>query len=301
MTESSEGQQVCVIGLGLMGSALAEALLNAGHDVTVWNRTPAKAGPLTAKGARGAASAAEAINASDITLVCVTNHAAAMEILGTIPEGALDAGKCLVQLSTMTPDECSELARLAAQHRLGCLEGSILGTPSNVTGGTATIIVSGPREAFDAGEAVLRAFGDAKYLSSEVGTACSFDKVWYAYAYGVHAAFFQGAALAHAKGFALDAFFDTVKARTPALVEQCMVFGEKIAARDHPATMGRLDIWAEPFNETLALCKETGVDDGLPATMMRNFERAIAAGHGRQELSALFEVLIPSRKAAPDG
>jgi 3-hydroxyisobutyrate dehydrogenase-like beta-hydroxyacid dehydrogenase len=284
--------RVSVLGLGLMGSALAEALLNAGHAVTVWNRTPGKASPLTEKGARDAASAAEAIDASDITLLCVTNHAAAMDILGTIPEGALDAGKCLVQLSTMTPDQSSELARLTARHRLDCLEGSILGTTSSVTGGTATIIVSGPREVFETSAAVLQAFGDANYLSSEAGAACSFDKVWFAYAYGLHAAFFQGAALAHAKGFALDAFFDTVKARTPLMVEQCMAFGEKIAARDHPATMGRLDVWAEPFNETLAMCRALGVHDGLPAAIMENFRRASAAGRGDQELSAIFETLI---------
>jgi 3-hydroxyisobutyrate dehydrogenase-like beta-hydroxyacid dehydrogenase len=98
--------------------------------------------------------------------------------------------------------------------------------------------------------------------------------------------------MAHAKGFALDAFFDTVKARTPALVEQCMVFGEKIAARDHPATMGRLDIWAEPFNETLAMCRALGVQDGLPNAIMDNFRCASAAGRGDQELSAIFETLI---------
>ena len=108
----------------------------------------------------------------------------------------------------------------------------------------------------------------------------------------MQAAFFQGAALAHAKGFALDAFFDTVKARTPALVGQCMLFGEKIAARDHEATMGRLEVWAEPFADTLAMCRETGVDDALPAAVMHNFERAIAAGNGDQELSAIFETLI---------
>ena len=65
--------------------------------------------------------------------------------------------------------------------RLDCLEGSILGTTSSVTGGTATIIVSGPREVFETSAAVLQAFGDANYLSSEAGAACSFDKVWFAY------------------------------------------------------------------------------------------------------------------------
>ena len=292
MNESKESQDVCVIGIGMMGSALSEALLASGHRVTVWNRTPSKCDALAEAGASVAPSVSEAIDASHVTLVCVTNHAAAMEILGTIPEGTLAAGKCLVQLSAMVPEESSELARLTAQHRLGCLEGAILGTPDNVTGGTATIIVSGPHEVFDASEAVLQAFGDAKYLSSEAGAACSFDKVWYAYAYGLHAAFFQGAALAHAKGYALDAFFDTVKARTPALVEQCMAFGEKIAARDHSVTGGRIDIWAEPFNGTLAMCRALGVNDGLPGAIMDNFRRASAAGRDDQELSAIFETLI---------
>ena len=87
MNNATAPRNVSVLGLGLMGSALAEALLNAGHDVTVWNRTRARVGPLTEKGAHDAASAAEAIDASHVTLVCVTNHAAAMEILGTIPDG----------------------------------------------------------------------------------------------------------------------------------------------------------------------------------------------------------------------
>ncbi len=287
-----KSKSVSVIGLGMMGSALAEALMNAGHDITVWNRTAAKAGPLMEKGARVAASADETIDASDVILVCVTNHAAAMDILGTISDGTAESGKCLVQLSTMTPDQSSELAQFAARHRLDCLGGSILGTPNNVTGGTATIIVSGPRVAFDACAVVLHAFGDAKFLGSDVGAACAFDKVWFAYVYGVQAAFFQGAALAHAKGFALDAFFDTVKARSPAIVEQLMAFGEKIVARDHPATMGHLDIWAEPFNETLAMCRALGVHDGLPVAIMDNFRRARAAGLGDQELSAIFETLI---------
>ena len=62
-------RNVTVIGLGLMGSALAEALLNAGHQVTVWNRTPAKAEPMSAKSAHVASSVSDAILASDVILV----------------------------------------------------------------------------------------------------------------------------------------------------------------------------------------------------------------------------------------
>ena len=114
-------------------------------------------------------------------------------------------------------------------------------------------------------------------------------------------AYLQGAALAHAKGVSVEVFTDVVAARIPSYAKYARLFGDNIAARNHDDVQCRLEVHAAAFSETLALCKETGVDDGLPATMMRNFERAIAAGHGRQELSALFEVLIPSRKAAPDG
>ena len=89
--------EVTVIGLGNMGSALARALLDApqGRAVTVWNRSPEKAAPLVDKGAILAPSAAEAMQASPVILVCVTNYAAANQILGEA--ATYLSGKRLVQ------------------------------------------------------------------------------------------------------------------------------------------------------------------------------------------------------------
>ena len=81
MTESQESQDVCVIGLGNMGSALAEALLTSGHRVTVWNRTASKCDPLSAAGASVAASVSKAAAAAKVIIVCVTDHNAAMSLL----------------------------------------------------------------------------------------------------------------------------------------------------------------------------------------------------------------------------
>ena len=63
--------EVSVIGLGVMGSALARALLSNGHRVTVWNRTSAKAEPLVRDGAVLAPGAASAVSASPVVLVCI--------------------------------------------------------------------------------------------------------------------------------------------------------------------------------------------------------------------------------------
>ncbi|MHA1528396.1 MAG: hypothetical protein ACTSVG_05215, partial [Alphaproteobacteria bacterium] len=201
-------------------------------------------------------------------------------------------GRLLVQLSTMSADESRELARWAEQRGSAYLEGSIFGLPTDITGGSAMIIYSGLRQVFDASETLLRALGDANFISGEVGAAVSFDKVYYAFVYGMFHAFIQGAAMAHAKGFSIEAYTRTVLARLPVLPGGIKVFGEMIAARNHEGTEARIDVWAAGFADTLAMCRETGVDDALPAAVMHNFERAIAAGHGDQELSAIFETLI---------
>jgi 3-hydroxyisobutyrate dehydrogenase-like beta-hydroxyacid dehydrogenase len=292
MTNNNPPRCASVIGLGLMGTALAEALLNAGHKVTVWNRTAGKIEALTQKGAHAAGSAAEAIAASDVTIICVSDHAATMEILGTVTAGDSAEGRLLVQLSTMSADDSRELVRWAGSRGSAYLEGSIFGLPTDVTGGSAMIVYSGPRQVFDANEALLRSLGDANFLSSEIGAAVSFDKVYYAWVYGSWHAFIQGAAMAHAKGFSVEAYTETVLARLSGLAGKLKLFGDMIAARNHDDVQCRLDVHAAAFADTLDMCRETGIDDALPAAVMHNFERAIMAGRGDQEISAIFETLI---------
>lgn len=293
MGASTEGKRVCVVGLGNMGSALAEALVSAGWQVTGWNRTPGKGQALRRKGVSTAGSVAEAATAADVTIVCVSDHAATGEtIFNDAVETALN-GKLLVQLSTIDADQSRETAAWAEARGIAYLEGSILGLPQDVTGGSAIIVYAGPRDAFDENEAVLHALGGGpQFVSENVGAAVTFDKVYYAFAYGTMLAFMQGAALAHAKGFSIEAYSGTVAARLPSFVWKLNRFGEMIAKRDHDDVQSSVAMNAAAFAETLAMCRNVGVNDALPATMMHTFERAIAAGHGDKELSALFEVLI---------
>jgi 3-hydroxyisobutyrate dehydrogenase-like beta-hydroxyacid dehydrogenase len=285
-------QTVSVIGLGMMGAALAEALLNAGHNVTVWNRSPGKAGALTEKGAQVAASPKAALTASDVTIICVSDHAATMEILATVEPGAAASDKSLVQLSSMTADQSRETSAWAAARGIGYLEGSVFGLPRNVLEQTTMILTSGPRPVYDAAEPVLQAFGEALHLSPETGAAVSFDRVYYAWVYGSWLAFIQGAAMAHAKGFSVEAYNRIVLARCSVMPDRLGFLGRLIAERAHDEVECRLDVHAAAFAGTLAMCRETGVDDVLPAALMQNFERAIAAGHGDKEITAIFETLI---------
>jgi 3-hydroxyisobutyrate dehydrogenase-like beta-hydroxyacid dehydrogenase len=274
---------------------LARALLKAGNRVTVWNRTPEKAEALAAEGALVAGTAANALAASDVSIVCVTDHAATMEILSGVRAGGSE--RTLVQLTTMSSDESRELATWARDQGTDYLDGSIFGVPATVRQGKATIVLSGPADLFDANRELLQALGTPMHLSPQIGAAVSFDRVWYAYAFTLSMAVMQGAAMAHASGLSKRVFFDLVEARTPIILDQLMRLGEKIEARDYTTSDARLDVWADSFVEALALCREKGVDDSLPAAVMSNFQRARAAGFGDRDLAAVFEVLIGQEAA----
>lgn len=91
---------VTVVG---MGSALAGAFLKGGHPTTVWNRSGEKADPLVDKGAIRAATPAEAVSASTVVIVCVSDYAAVREIVEPFL-GEVLTGKVLVNLSSGTPE-----------------------------------------------------------------------------------------------------------------------------------------------------------------------------------------------------
>lgn len=294
MTTDKRNPKVSVLGLGLMGSALATNLLNAGHEVTVWNRTPDKAATLARKGARAAVTVEEALAASEVTLVCVTDHAATMELFDRVSAPV----ECtLVQLSTTTPEGSRELADCAQGLGVRYLDGSIFGLPSTVLDGAATVVFSGPPDLFETNRELFGALGTPLHLSTDIGAAVIFDRVWYAYVFAQLVAFIQGAAMAHKLGFSLDVYLELVRARTPVMVDQCLGRGQMIAARSYKTADASLDTWALGLEGTLTLCREHGIDDAIPSAVMDTLRRASAAGHGDSDVAAVFETLI-EREAA---
>ena len=102
MSESKQSQKVSVIGLGNMGSALAEALLTSGHRVTVWNRTAANCAALAEAGAEVVASAVDATRRADVLVLCIIDYDASMSIFASDGMDEALEGKTLIQLTTMS-------------------------------------------------------------------------------------------------------------------------------------------------------------------------------------------------------
>ena len=95
--------EVTCVGLGLMGSALARALLAAGHEVSVWNRTPEKAQALADIGALAVDTLKDAVAASPVVLICIDNYVSTRALLDAKGLADLLVGRTIVSLTTGTP------------------------------------------------------------------------------------------------------------------------------------------------------------------------------------------------------
>jgi 3-hydroxyisobutyrate dehydrogenase-like beta-hydroxyacid dehydrogenase len=157
------------VGVGKMGSRMAGRLLDAGHDVTVWNRQDEfyaeNVGALEAKGAKVAATPGLAANDKDI---CFTNVADGPSLKSVCMEadGILRADKLpgvLIDMATVGPWESEEIAEAAKNAGVGFLRSPVSGSTSLAEAGKLTIITSGEKHDYDRADPYLAALGEVRH------------------------------------------------------------------------------------------------------------------------------------------
>ena len=107
--------------------------------------------------------------------------------------------------------------------------------------------------------------------------------------YGSMLAFFHGAALCHAAGFPIELYVERIEAGGTRQEIRC---AEMIATRSYDNPTCALEVDAAAYGHVVRLSDEFGIDSDFPRTVARYLDRAIASGYGKQELAAVFEVLV---------
>jgi 3-hydroxyisobutyrate dehydrogenase-like beta-hydroxyacid dehydrogenase len=161
------------IGLGDMGQVIVPRLLEAGHTVTGWNRTPGKADPLIDRGMAWADSPRDVAAVADIVFSMVTDASAVRAIaLGDdgIISGLSDDGVYL-DMSTIDPDVSREISTAFADRGLAMLDAPLSGSPVTVRQGTASTMVGGPEAVYARVEPVLHDIGSKVSRIGPQGTA----------------------------------------------------------------------------------------------------------------------------------
>lgn len=283
---------VAFLGLGAMGSRLAGRLLDAGTDVVVWNRTPARAEPLTARGAALAGSPAEAAAGADV----VCTMLASPQALRAVTEGphglasGVRVSTVVVEMSTVGP---AAIARLAAALPVGVglLDAPVLGSVSEAEAGTLQVFVGGPAPLVEEWTPLLRTFGTPVHVGP-LGAGAAAKLVANSTLLGVLGVLGEAVALADGLGLSREAAFEVLSV-SPLAAQ---------AERRRPVIEG-----AEPprrFSLSLAvkdaeLVVDAAAGDGVDVRLARAVRDwlvdAERAGLGGQDYSALLTRILAHR------
>ena len=278
---------ITVIGLGLMGAALARAMQRVGHDLTVWNRSPAKMQPFIDDGVAGAPDVVSAIRASPVILICIDNYAATNTMLQSDEIVPLLTGRTVVQLSTGTPKEAREASEWMIARGVAYLDGAILCGPKSIGTDEAQILLSGEEAAYERAGNLLECLGGTvRYLGPNVGAASALDLAWLTTCYGRFMAVIHAANLCKSEDVGVDDFISLFP-DNPDIQGYATVIHEESF---HECT-ATLQVWDAALRRIQQQGVDADINTEIPDFVAGFFKKAVDAGYGEQNVMALVKVL----------
>lgn len=278
---------ISVLGLGLMGSALARALIKGGAKVTVWNRSPAKADTLVKLGAECAVSVAAAVGASPITLVCVDDYQTTRALFQTQEVISLLPGHIVVELSTGTPKEAREAEPWFVAHGARYLDGAILcGTPAIGTP-RGLLLYAGDRTAFEQCQPLLVSLGEGtRFVGEGIATAAALDFAWLSRIAGEYTGIYHGAVVCQSEGVGID-LYSSVFAEN----DSAHFWLEPLKKNEFGNATATVTVWNLVVQRMVKQAKDAGISSEVPELVSVILSRAEAAGYGRERVAAMVKVL----------
>jgi 3-hydroxyisobutyrate dehydrogenase-like beta-hydroxyacid dehydrogenase len=275
-------KQVGVLGLGRMGTALAGALLGAGHDVVVWNRSPLKAGPLLDRGARLAATPAEVASA-DVVLSCLSTYDSQRPVL------AAALPKVLVNLTSGTPAQAREVASWASSAGIEYVDGVIMAVPQGIGTAQSRILYGGSPTVFSAQRDVLSVLGEPVFLGEDAGLAALYDLALLGIMWSTMAGYLHALALVGTEGVEPSTFTPMALSWLSAVGGFLPGIGTQVASGDFSTDVSALDINAAGLGLLVETSRAQGIGSSVPAAVRELFDRAVAAGHGAHAIASVIE------------
>jgi 3-hydroxyisobutyrate dehydrogenase len=284
--------KVAFLGLGIMGSRMAANLDRAGFELTVWNRTAARAEEFRAShGGAVAATPAEAAAGAEVIITMVVDGEQVREVL-LGPAGAASgarSGTLCVDCSTIGRQSTLEIARGLSDHGLGMVDAPVTGSSPRAEDGTLTIMAGGSEEDFARAKPLLEAMGKVIVYAGPLGQGQMVKLINNAVA-AANASVLGEALLVGAKaGVDLDALIAVMGAGSGASTMLDLKAGPM---REHDyTTLFKL----EHMLKDVRLCLEEGQQAGAPFTFAALTREILTAAMGRglgdDDFAALIEVL----------
>lgn len=282
---------ISMIGLGALGTALAKAQVRAGHDVTVWNRSPQRMTPLVELGAKAAESVCEAVKASSRIMVCVDNYAITKELLGAADVLPHLRGRTVVQMSTGTPGEARECETWLTACGADYLDVGWLPYPGDIGKEDTRILVAGSKTAFARSQAFFDCLGgETSYLGENIGQPTAVDLASFAIELGRYVGMAYANRLCESESVGLDLFASLYpEGNRVQQIAEIVHAGDFRLGSLHDGASIR--VWGECVQRMQSQAKDTQSNSELSDFLSSIFKRAVAAGYGEEDLAALIKVL----------
>lgn len=285
--------KVAFIGLGNMGSGIAQCILKGGFDLTVWNRTAAKMEPLVANGAKAAASAKAAATGADLVITSlmddksiIENLQAADGILAGLKQGAVHV--CVTTISPACADQLTELHR---KHGSYYVSGPVVGRPDAAAAGHLATFLAGDPKAIAVATPVCHAYSksvtaisDKPSIANSMKLCINYNIISIIEMVGETYALAEkcGVPLEHMRDFYQQSLF-----AHPAL----KMYAEKLRSRDFAGRGGFvMKGGLKDVTLMLSTAEAVGVSLDIGKICERKLKAGIAAGMEETDWSAIYEI-----------
>jgi 3-hydroxyisobutyrate dehydrogenase-like beta-hydroxyacid dehydrogenase len=293
MSTGSTGETIGLIGLGLMGTALTERLLENGYRVAVWNRTRAKADPLLARGAEWSDNP---LAESGRTIISLYTTEVVEEVLRQLEAGLHD-GQILLDTTTGEPRQTAALGARLATQGVHYLDAPISGSSEQTRRGEATVLVGGDAATFAACADLWPVMGNRVFHVGPCGSAAKMKLISNLVLGLNRAVLAEGLAFAEAIGVPPAAALEVLLA-SPAYSRAMDVKGRKMVERDY-TVQARLSQHMKDVGLMLQAAAAAGLTLPFVDTHRRLMEQAEAAGLGDKDNSVILEVIRRPGHAPP--
>jgi 3-hydroxyisobutyrate dehydrogenase len=269
--------RVAVLGTGIMGAPMARNLAAAGHEVTAWNRSAEKAEGIERVTAAG--SVAEAVRGAVITMLADADAVEAV-VRDALP--ALD-GALLVQTSTIGPEATARLAEQVP----GLVDAPVLGTKAPAEEGKLIVLASGPEDTRERVDPLFDAIGAKTLWLGEAGAGSRLKLVINTWLLALTEGLAEAIALAEALDVDPRTFLDAIDGG-PMGAPYANLKGKLMMEREYPPSFP-LELALKDARLALAAAEQQGLRLGALAAIAEQMERAVEAGHGKDDMAATIQ------------
>ena len=274
-----------------MGAPMAMRLQQAGFSVTAWNRSLAKLAPLQQAGIQTAATAAEVLTGSSLTITMLSDAAAIHSAV--LAEPAALPGRTLLQMGTIAPEQSRELLQAIRSAGGEYLEAPVLGSTPQVKTGELIVMVGATPEQYAKYVPVLQCFGSNPRLMGPVGTAAATKLAMNQLIGTLTAAFSMSLGLAQREGLDVEAFMGIVRESAlyaPTFDKKLDRMSDRNFTQPNFPTKHLL----KDMNLFVQAAQGQGIDATVAAGVSEVVERAIAQGLADADYSAVYNAINPT-------